>query len=300
MTFLSKVLWDEGNPIQGDLSNDGANPTPVGYLRLGSNFIKGSTTQATDLLDVWYLNNPFHLEITSFEFIKYENTDNQGFAGLNDSLGIDLSSAGADPTNGNLAGTLIPDGFRGDALRLFRISEVPDPSSPHDTLPAGRGFSSISLDIDILTGAQRESAGDTHYIIDIRTGITDSGTGEDDRIIGSFGYDILHGGPGNDKVFGLANDDRISGGADNDKLFGGFGADIFVFEADLIGDGSRDIDTIYDFTAVDSIDLQGFAETIECTRVNKNFLQIVLGGEDTIDVFGTRAGLDAAQTQLSC
>lgn len=70
------------------------------------------------------------------------------------------------------------------------------------------------------------------------------GLGGNDRITGTTGTDLLHGGEGADRLDGLAGNDRIYGaeGADtliggggNDRLNGGQGDDVFIFNASQTG-----------------------------------------------------------------
>jgi Ca2+-binding RTX toxin-like protein len=83
-------------------------------------------------------------------------------------------------------------------------------------------------------------------------GVTLSGTGGadnlvggagDDKLSGNGGNDVLVGGAGRDTIWGGGGADTITGGLDADRLSGGSGADRFVFQA---GDGR---DVITDFAS---------------------------------------------------
>jgi Ca2+-binding RTX toxin-like protein len=77
-----------------------------------------------------------------------------------------------------------------------------------------------------------------------------NGTAGNDVIMGLGGYDVIHGGGGNDRIYG---------GLSGDGLYGGTGADVFVYtsaaEAPPYGLMYTEWDTIYDFQAIDKIDL---------------------------------------------
>ncbi|WP_201860228.1 hypothetical protein [Microvirga soli] len=60
---------------------------------------------------------------------------------------------------------------------------------------------------------------------------TTTGTGKNDRLVGTADMDILNGLGGNDTIYGLAGHDIINGGAGKDRLYGGAGHNIFVFSA---------------------------------------------------------------------
>ncbi|MDB6181961.1 calcium-binding protein [Paracoccus fistulariae] len=70
------------------------------------------------------------------------------------------------------------------------------------------------------------------------------GQAGDDRITGTSGADLLHGGEGgdqlsggrgNDRLFGAEGDDQLSAGAGLDRLAGGQGDDVFIFDAAVSG-----------------------------------------------------------------
>jgi Ca2+-binding RTX toxin-like protein len=66
------------------------------------------------------------------------------------------------------------------------------------------------------------------------------GLGGDDLLYGWLGDDVLQGGPGSDVLSGGEGNDILEGGADDDILYGDRGGDLFRFEgafgSDIIGD----------------------------------------------------------------
>jgi Ca2+-binding RTX toxin-like protein len=79
------------------------------------------------------------------------------------------------------------------------------------------------------------------------------GRGGDDNLVGGTGNDVLRGGDGNDILFGGAGADILEGGAGNDMMWGDAGADVFLFSE---GFGS---DVIHGFaSSQDQIDLRSF------------------------------------------
>ncbi len=81
--------------------------------------------------------------------------------------------------------------------------------------------------------------------------------GQENRLNGSDGKDIIFGGDKGDELFGGAGEDIISGGAGRDVLTGGAGKDTFAFFFDA-DTSSADIDRSTDFNPnQDKIRLQG-------------------------------------------
>lgn len=100
------------------------------------------------------------------------------------------------------------------------------------------GFSLTNRDIGYAASVQ---GGAGH---DVLGGRAVFGHGGDDRITGTSGADLLHGGEGRDTLSGGAGDDRLYGaegndvliaGAGTDRLNGGHGDDVFVFNANIRG-----------------------------------------------------------------
>lgn len=119
-----------------------------------------------------------------------------------------------------------------------------DHTRPYDIGAQGLKDTSWSLltffNRDIRYGTATEGgAGD-----DLLAGGVVFGQGGDDRISGTAGHDLLHGGEGADHLSGGAGDDRLYGGeggdrlvagAGTDRLTGGHGDDEFVFDAAIRG-----------------------------------------------------------------
>ncbi|MCV3764774.1 M10 family metallopeptidase C-terminal domain-containing protein [Rhizobium sp. TRM95796] len=106
-----------------------------------------------------------------------------------------------------------------------------------------------------------------------------------DKLVGGAGADLLQGAAGDDSLTGAAGndtlhggdgDDRLAGGAGADKLTGGKGADVFVFSTASDSAG-KTYDTIYDFTAADTIDLSSVDAN---TRKNGNQAFSFIGNDD--------------------
>jgi Ca2+-binding RTX toxin-like protein len=105
-----------------------------------------------------------------------------------------------------------------------------------------------------ITGAQN-----TGYGNDTLVGIENlTGSDYNDTLIGSTDANILTGGLGNDTIYGYGGDDTVYAGAGNDTIYGGLGNDLiyggagtdtFVFNSAL--NGSSNVDTIMDFSAID-------------------------------------------------
>ncbi|NNE84231.1 MAG: hypothetical protein HKN28_09705 [Alphaproteobacteria bacterium] len=94
----------------------------------------------------------------------------------------------------------------------------------------GNESSSDNLPVTDITPA----SGSSNVPIDVPQGVSFSGGGGIDMIIGTAGDDDLRGKGGNDTIDGLAGDDTIDGGGGKDSLIGGDDAD------ELIGKGGSD------------------------------------------------------------
>ncbi|MGP9806302.1 calcium-binding protein [Paracoccus sp. NSM] len=100
------------------------------------------------------------------------------------------------------------------------------------------GFSLTNRDIGYAASVQGGAGNDA------LSGRAVFGHGGDDRITGTGGADLLHGGEGRDTLSGGAGNDRLHGaenndlliaGAGTDRLNGGHGDDVFVFNANIRG-----------------------------------------------------------------
>lgn len=102
-----------------------------------------------------------------------------------------------------------------------------------------------------------------------------SGGGGNDRLIGGVGNDRLSGDAGNDILFGDAGNDTLFGGAGKDTLTGGKGAgskDFFVFNTKLTKSNYKQhLDVIKDFEPkYDSIALDNAVFTTKAFKAFKN------------------------------
>ncbi|WP_395406580.1 Ig-like domain-containing protein [Pseudoduganella sp. UC29_106] len=97
---------------------------------------------------------------------------------------------------------------------------------------------------DTLTGTDGENVMQGANGNDTLTGgaATDAlyGGNGDDKVYGNGGIDYLYGDLGNDLLDGGAARDVLFGGKGNDTLIGGYGADCFVFEAQMGNDRVSD------------------------------------------------------------
>ena len=91
-----------------------------------------------------------------------------------------------------------------------------------------------------------DAAGDTYNSIENLIG-----SSFDDYVYGNSGANIINGGSGNDIIKGYAGNDTLTGGA---------GGDFFVFNTAL--DAATNVDTITDFNAADTIQLDNSVFTV--------------------------------------
>lgn len=83
-----------------------------------------------------------------------------------------------------------------------------------------------------------------------------SGGNERDRFNGYSGNDVIAGKGGADILIGGYGKDTLTGGIGADRLYGGPGADAFVFTQVKDSSSKYGVDTIYDFTGSDIINLK--------------------------------------------
>ncbi len=86
------------------------------------------------------------------------------------------------------------------------------------------------------------------------------GSNDQDDLYGDVGKNRLEGRGGNDVINGAGGRDTIVGGAGADELYGGADADTFVFYSNDTGSINtigNNADTIHDFEAIDTIELNG-------------------------------------------
>ncbi len=126
--------------------------------------------------------------------------------------------------------------------------------------------------------------------INLKAGLTFTGTTNNDTVLGTSLNDKLFGLSGNDYLYGYAGNDVLEGGTGNDYLSGAAGNDTYKFS---LGDG---VDTIYETSGTDLI-LMGAGITSANIRLEKsnNDLNIYYGTSDKIilssqfydDTYGT-------------
>jgi Ca2+-binding RTX toxin-like protein len=121
-----------------------------------------------------------------------------------------------------------------------------------------------------------------------------------DRLIGSAGDDVIHGGGdrhilngggGNDRMFGDDGNDVLFGAAGSDSLTGGSGRDVFLFNV-CVSDADRveDFDPTQDFVRFVNVGPANFAALVP-------LLQQV--GFDRVIDFGAGTELTLAFTNAS-
>ena len=223
-------------------------------------------------------------------------------------------AAGNDLLIGNAGNDRLFGGNGGDALHGGNGRDTLNGGFGNDALNGNGGIDRLSggLGHDRLGGYGNDNLqgnkGNDRLIGGAGNDVLNGGLGTDhllgnagyDRLIGGAGNDLMHGGIGNDTLFGntgddilrgAEGDDRLVGGMGADDLYGGAGADTFVFSG-TIASGR---DTIYDWNAVDTIELQGVTAedvtvttTTEGTSISYGDLgaQIYLNGAtDTLAIY---------------
>ncbi|KQZ06149.1 hypothetical protein ASD21_00455 [Caulobacter sp. Root1455] len=136
-----------------------------------------------------------------------------------------------------------------------------------------------------------------------------SGDDGGDSLWGGDGLDTLGGGAGADLLYGEAGDDKLVGGEGDDRLNGGDGDDILVGEtgSDWLDGGLGDdvyafdansgSDGIIDASGTNHITISGVtSDQIWLTRSGDD-LAILVGGSNTIRIFGYYAATDASRVK---
>jgi ELWxxDGT repeat protein len=292
---MGNELWVTSIPkeiISGDENNNVLNGTDEFDLinglggndvirgRSGDDIIRGSDgndalfgDRGNDLLEGGVGNDQIFGDVGNDTVIVYDFKDLDTFDG---GTGIDLIRF--EPTDGRNLTIFLDRGAVGDGQVGGQFFEN------FEQFATGRGN-------DRLLG-------------DARANVFDGGAGNDE-LQGAAGRDNLTGGEGNDTLIGGHGADTLTGGEGNDILTGEGGADTFRFsESTSFADRT---DTIFDFQTQDTFDFTvhlSAGGSIETTRVASGFLRLdLLVGEDTVvnvvNVFGSKGGLDAAESQLA-
>ncbi len=141
------------------------------------------------------------------------------------------------------------------------------------------------------------------------------GRGGNDLLLGGKGNDVLFGRNGHDEMYGGAGDDYLSGGngrdtlsgdKGNDTLRGGNGNDTFVINANLAGDGVKQI---ADFDIDRSLRRMTFDDTLELSNAGGHSfvfqetvdgnIELYIDGELTAVINGSRGSTFSAADLLS-
>ena len=228
---------------------------------------------------------------------------------INGDAGFDqlFGDEGDDILIGGTGDDILDGGLGDDTVIVNDFSDL-------EFLSGGPGFDTIQfeptdgrdLTIFLDLGAVGDGLVGGQFFENFEQIMTGSG---DDQLLGDAQDTILEGREGNDDLQGAAGQDTLIGGQGADTLEGGTGddillgeagADTFVFDGNLL-DGVAETDTIQGVQVEDTFDFTGYLAaggSIGLTRLASEFLRIDLSNEDVINVFGSPAGLDAAEAQL--
>lgn len=191
------------------------------YLYVSVNY----TLAATVEMEWIYVNSATGLSVVG-------NTFDNRMVGGNGNDTLD-GGAGSDVLNGGAGNDILIGGAGDDIL---------DGNAGNDTMNGGTGDDIYFVDsaADIVIDAVGEGS-DTIYTtvdytlgaaaeiewirVNVTTGLSVTGNGFANRLIGNSGNDILDGGAGNDFIVGGEGNDHLIGGAGDDTLDGSAGAD---------------------------------------------------------------------------
>lgn len=189
--------------------------------------------------------NTFVGDSASQDVMMGDDDDNLNGGGGNDTVG---SAGGNDTISGGSGNDIAFGGLGNDSVGGGSGDDYVLDSWGSDNLSGGSGH-------DIIRSFD---GGDTIFA-----------GGGTDTVYGGRGDDSIDGGDDNDVLYGdtvlfaSRGDDTLEGGAGNDILQGGFGADTFVFNANLDGDdiigrvgGGADFES-----GIDHVQLVGFSAT---------------------------------------
>jgi Ca2+-binding RTX toxin-like protein len=202
---------------------------------------------------------------------------------------LSAEAGGNDYLVGNAGNDQIFGGGGNDRIKGGHGADAMDGGAGIDTVNYKSSSSSGALMVaDLADAAQNtnDAAGDTYAGIEVLIGRNVSfvddlrGDGENNRIFGLAGADLLSGRDGQDRLFGGLDADRLDGGAGSDTLIGGAGADIFVFSTTL--DVSDNVDKIADFKPAD--------DTIELSRAIMSALPDIDGPLPASAFFASKSG----------
>lgn len=152
----------------------------------------------------------------------------------------------------------------------------------HETVAEiGGGGQDVYEDVGFVSGSEHHDVMKGGY----SPGVSYSGGGGDDTLIGTVDSDSLYGGDGNDTIRGRAEGDLIAGGAGNDLLDGGPGNDEYRFDRP----GAPELDTIVE-------GLDGDSDTLDLSWYGRAPATVDLSTR-TASIFATRGRwrLKAAQ-----
>jgi serralysin len=191
------------------------------YLYVSVNYMLAATVE----MEWIYVNSATGLSVVGNTFDNRMvggngNDTLDGGAGsdvLNGGAGNDtlIGGAGDDILDGN-AGNDTMNGGTGDDIYFV------DSAADIVIDAIGEGSDTIYTTVDYALGA----AAEIEWIrVNTTTGLSVTGNGFANRLVGNSGNDLLDGGAGNDFILGGEGNDHLIGGAGDDTLDGSAGAD---------------------------------------------------------------------------
>jgi Ca2+-binding RTX toxin-like protein len=155
--------------------------------------------------------------------VNLDATANDGEAGENDNVALDVEIIAGGSGDDALAGSSSDNALLGNAgndiLAGGDGNDQLDGGAGDDTLAGGGGADSLVGGDGTDTASYAESPAGVRVVLDGKPG--DGASGENDSV----DTENVAGSPGDDTIIGSAGPNVLSGGAGNDRLLAGKGAD---------------------------------------------------------------------------